>query len=115
MNWTQNKLYHPQKPQPTKPRKQAHRHNREFISVLARSTSGRQYLAERLNYTDKGELADDIALGQVYDAMAVFAWNPVECWAKDISEEIALDIVNRHGMTRSSVDFLEDHLGIRRS
>jgi hypothetical protein len=110
--WTDDPLFQPQPLAVTKLRKQTRRYNHEYIAVLARSISGRKYLAERLDYHDKQLVADDIASGQIYDAEAVFAFHPVDGYCHDISEEIAKLCLDKHGITRSNRDFLEDHLGV---
>jgi hypothetical protein len=111
--WTDDPLFLPETPISRKIL--ARRHNHEHVAVMAREmATSRKYLCERLNWHDRKEVADDIANGQVYDALAVFVFNPIEGTSSDISEEVARDILNRHGITRSSVDFLEDQLGVQR-
>src|SRR6266850_164040 len=74
------------------------------------------YAAERV-VDDLGLEATiaDIMNGQVEDIERVIALNPAECWSRDATEDIAIEIANRvgQGPIRASVrDFIEAHAGL---
>jgi hypothetical protein len=74
------------------------------------------YAAERV-VDDLGLEATiaDIMSGQVDDIERVIAFNPAECWSRDATEDIAMEIANRIGQTpiRPALrDFIEMHAGL---
>ena len=83
--------------------------------IIARHRRG-AYAAER----DVGDLSleatiADIISGQVEDVERVIAFNPAECWSRDATEDIAIEIANRVGResVRAAVrDFIETHAGL---
>jgi len=53
--------------------------------------------------------------GQVEDVERIIAFNPAECWSRDATEDVAIEIGNRlgPGPIRASVrDFIETHAGL---
>jgi hypothetical protein len=83
--------------------------------VIARHRQG-AYAAER-DVDDLGLEATiaDIMSGQVEDVERIIAFNPAECWSRDATEDIAIEIANRvgQGPIRASVrDFIEAHAGL---
>jgi len=74
------------------------------------------YAAERV-VDDLGFEATiaDIMNGQVEDIERIIAFNPAECWSRDATEDIAIEIANRIGQTpiRPALrDFIETHAGL---
>ena len=83
--------------------------------IIARHRRG-AYAAER-DVGDLGREATiaDIMNGQVEDVERVLAFNPAECWSRDATEDIAIEIANRigNGPIRAAVrDFIEAHAGL---
>ena len=64
---------------------------------------------------DRATTIRDIATGQVEGVVRVFAFNPVEHTADDVTEEIAIAIANGAGTEPITValrDFIETHAGL---
>ncbi len=83
--------------------------------IIARHRRG-AYAAER-DVGDLGREATiaDIMNGQVEDVERVLAFNPAECWSRDATEDIAIEISHRvgNGPIRAAVrDFIETHAGL---
>jgi hypothetical protein len=74
-----------------------------------------------LRETDKAgasfaAVVDALLSGQVENVLRVYAFNPVEGWARDVSEDIARAVATRaaheyRAITDSTRDFIEEHAG----
>jgi hypothetical protein len=78
---------------------------------------GVRYFAERdlADACDRATTIRDIATGQVEGVVRVYAFNPVEHTADDVTEEIAIAIANAAGsepITAGLRDFIEEHAGL---
>jgi hypothetical protein len=83
--------------------------------VIARHRGG-AFAAER-DLRDLGleSTIADIIRGEIDDVAHVIALNPVECWSRDVTEDVAIEIANRVGagpIRPSLRDFIEDHAGL---
>jgi len=83
--------------------------------IIARHSRG-AYAAER-DVADLGleQTIADIMNGQVDDIERIIAFNPAECWSRDATEDIAIEIANRLGQRpiRPALrDFIEAHAGL---
>lgn len=83
--------------------------------IVVRHPNG-AYVPER-NATDLGYAATvkDIVDGQVENIEAVFAFNPVEGWSHNVTEDIAIAIAERlsdfEPVHQFLLDFVEEHAG----
>ena len=70
------------------PRKRALSPDRTFYSVVC-SLKGEAYARETdLCDMDFGRIVRDIADGQIEEVLAVFAFNPAEGWANDVTVDV---------------------------
>ncbi len=79
--------------------------------------AGIAYFAERRleDAASREATIADIMAGQVAGVEKVFAFNPAEHTADDVTEEIAIEIANRCGanpIAPALYDFIETHAGL---
>lgn|SRR5262252_4015852 len=87
--------------------------------ILARCRRG-AYAAERdAADLDRESTIADIMTGQVEGVERVIALNPAEAWARDVTEDVAIEIARRIGRAgdRAPIrpdlrDFIERHAGL---
>jgi hypothetical protein len=65
--------------------------------------------------TDRNDTIRDIRKGEVEGVQKVLAFNPVEGWAHDVTEDLAIDIANSldasEPVRRELYNFIEQHAG----
>jgi len=98
----------------TEPARQAIDH--DFHLIRCRAGDGVLYFAEA-ERTDVAAVIAAIASAQIAHPERVFAFNPAEGWARDVSEDIARAVAQQlrnemNGPTRGQRDFIEDHCGV---
>lgn len=93
--------------------------DRSFYVIVCRGRDGEPYAAEQcLSDMTAERLVINIASGQIENVRQVFEFNPAEGWSRDVSEDIARDVL-RHcfaeddEITAVCFDFVEDQLGCR--
>jgi hypothetical protein len=87
--------------------------------VIARHRRG-AYAAERdVAALDRETTIADIMTGEVADVERVIALNPAEAWAREVTEDIAIEIARRLGRRTAPQpidpalrDFIERHAGL---
>ena len=89
--------------------------DKDFYLVLEDFRTGPSF-----RETDEGityiKLIDDLLTGQYDNVLRVVAFNPVEGWSRDASEEIAVELDRRaaaEGLEISEAlqEFIESHIG----
>jgi hypothetical protein len=76
------------------------------------------YFAERLleDSCSRATLLKDIIDGNLTRVMKVFAFNPVEGWSKDVTEDIAIEVANSLDASDEIpdpvIDFIEANAGL---
>ena len=87
--------------------------------IIARHRRG-AYAAERdVAALDRETTIADIMAGEVADVERVIALNPAEAWAREVTEDIAIEIAQRIGRRQAPLpidpalrDFIERHAGL---
>ena len=87
--------------------------------IIARHHDG-AYAAERdVAALDFESTVADIMAGQIEEVERVIALNPAEAWAREVTEDIAIEIARRIGRQNGSRpiqpglrDFIEQHAGL---
>ncbi len=93
------------------------RHNADAVHyAILCSHRDIAYFAERRleDAASRDTTIADIMAGQVSGVEKIFAFNPAEHTADDVTEEIAIEIANRCGddpITPALHDFIETHAG----
>jgi hypothetical protein len=74
-----------------------------------------------LRETDKAgasfaAVVEDILAGQVENVIGVYSFNPIEGWARDVSEDVARAVASKaaredRAITDSTRAFIQDHAG----
>lgn len=92
--------------------------DRTFYVILCKAREGSLYAAERdgFDLTSRDHVVHDIVTDQVSNVQRVLAFNPVEGWSRDDSEDIAREcarLVTDNGVTsiirRDLRDFIDTH------
>lgn len=93
--------------------------DRDFYAVRCWH-DGTAYFAELTDAqaSDLDSIIAGIASGQIENVTAVFQFNPVENFSRDVSEDVARKIIGKYldddgDVEGPALDFLEDHLGCR--
>lgn len=89
--------------------------DKDFYLVLEDFRSGASF-RETDEGVDHGTLINDLLTGQYDRVLRVVAFNPVERWSRDASEDIARELERRmadgeHQTTEGLKDFIEGQLG----
>jgi hypothetical protein len=91
--------------------------DKDFYFVLEDYRSGAAFREtdERIDYPT---LISDLITGQYDQVLRVVAFNPVEGWSRDASEDVARDLERRigeeeHEISDALKDFIEAQLGRR--
>ena len=92
--------------------------DRDFCTVMCRHDNVVYFCETVADDATEDKIAADIAEGQIEHALAVFSFNPIEGWARDISEDVAYKVLilqlTEHSMVADHVvQFLELHLDRR--
>jgi hypothetical protein len=77
---------------------------------------GRAFVETDLDYCDLETVINDLDLGQYRNPIRVVSFNVAEGWSRDVSEDIAREILRRHDIMSehipSCIDrFVERHIG----
>jgi hypothetical protein len=77
---------------------------------------GRVWREADVEATDFETVAQDLLEGQYHNPIGIFAFNPVEGWSRDVSEDIARELRRRCDLQLRDVpssiqDFVERHEG----
>jgi hypothetical protein len=89
----------------------------DMYLIECRTRDGSVVFAERdAERTGRKDTLADIHAGQVDDVTRVYAFNPVEGWSRDVSEDFARDLLAAELADNSTVsphiiNFIEWHLG----
>ncbi|MCA6108080.1 hypothetical protein [Bradyrhizobium cenepequi] len=90
--------------------------DRDIYLVLEDFRSGPAWRETDEGETDYRTLIGDLLAGQYDEPLRVVAFNPVEGWSRDASEDVALDLARRvdeEGREISDAlwEFIESHTG----
>jgi hypothetical protein len=77
---------------------------------------GRAFRETDVERSDLESIISDLMSGQYQDPVCVIAFNVAEHWAKDVSEDIAREIMRRLGLAGDELPpslegFVDSHLG----
>jgi hypothetical protein len=94
--------------------------DREFYTVLCRYYDGQLHFAElAMKDATEDEVVLAIASGQLEQVVAVFSFNPVENFSRDVTEDVARAVLAQRLDDSGLIDganvreFLENALGCR--
>jgi hypothetical protein len=78
--------------------------------------AGRAYRETDEERADLGTVIDDLLTGQFNKPVRIVAFNTAEGWARDVSEDVAWEVVQRARnagtrLTESTFDFVAFHIG----
>jgi hypothetical protein len=84
--------------------------------VIDRFSSGSVYRETEIERTDLETIINDLMSGQFNDPVRIVAFNTLEHWSDDVSEDIALEIRTRCDIDGDPIpehilDFVERHAG----
>jgi hypothetical protein len=90
--------------------------DRPIYLVLEEFRSGPAWRETDEGETDYGTVIGDLLAGQYDQPLRVVAFNPVEGWSRDASEDVALELARRvddegREISEALRDFIESHIG----
>ena len=91
-------------------------YDREFYVIHVAHKSGDYSPEQNVCEMTEKQVVKDILTGQHENVVAVFAFNPIEGWSRDVSEDIAAQVLGESLDDDGEVPyrlkaFLEEHLG----
>jgi hypothetical protein len=66
-----------------------------YIVIADFGTNGRSFLETDVAQADRATIVSNMISGEYRDPLRVVAFNTVEGWSRDVSEEIAYDVLDR--------------------
>src|SRR5690348_8433642 len=89
--------------------------DKDFYLVLEEFRDGAAF-RETDEGIDHRTLIEDLLAGQYGQVLRIVAFNPVEGWSRNASEDVALELEQRiaaggHGIDDALKDFIESQLG----
>jgi hypothetical protein len=66
-----------------------------YIVIADFGTNGRSFLETDVAQADRATIVSNMISGEYTDPLRVVAFNTVEGWSRDVSEEIAYDVLDR--------------------
>jgi hypothetical protein len=90
-----------------------------YIVIEDFGRHGRSYLETDLTQADRATIVRNFISGQYDDALRVISFNVAEGWSRDVSEDIAGEIIDRaydgdETLTEGTKRFIDRHLDIER-
>jgi hypothetical protein len=65
-----------------------------YIVIADFGTNGRSFLETDVTQADRATVVSNMIAGEYRDRLRVVAFNTVEGWSRDVSEEIAYDVLD---------------------
>ena len=90
-----------------------------YIVIKDFGRHGRAYLETDLTQADRATIVRNFLSGQYDGALRVISFNVAEGWSRDVSEDIAGEIIDRayvrtKTLTEGTKSFIDRHLDIER-
>jgi hypothetical protein len=90
-----------------------------YIVIEDFGVGGRSFLETDLAQADRDTIVRNFISGQYKDALQVVSFNTAEGWSRDVSEDIAGDVIDRaydanETLTEGTKRFIDRHIDLER-